>query len=65
MKDLKNMFFYVGGTLVVMGTLISLAMYDVVSGNVVGWLAILLVIVLPVIISIKAVGRERNQGDQS
>ncbi len=63
MQDLKNLFYYGTGTLVVILVLSNLSSLTESSGGVIVVLALLLVVFLPVYLSIKAVKR-KNAKDQ-
>jgi hypothetical protein len=63
MKDLKNMFIYGGLSFGVIVLLVVLATTETASSDVVGVLAILTVIVLPVVLSV-FIGKKDKQRQQ-
>lgn len=64
MKDLKNMFIYGGLSFGLIMLLVVLATTGSVSSDVIGMLAILTVIVLPVVISV-FIGKKDKEKQQS
>ncbi len=60
MKDLKNLAIFGSITGAVILVLVSMAASDSISDTTVGYLSILLVVVLPVILAIKMIKKEKE-----
>ncbi len=61
MKDLKNLAIFGGITGAVILLLVSMAASDRISDTTVGYLSILLVVILPIILSIRMIKNEKKQ----
>lgn len=60
MKDIKNLFIYGGISAVVIFFLATLGTGDDISGSTVGYLALLIVVVLPVVVAVFIAKKERQ-----
>ena len=61
MKDLKNLAIFGGISLAIILLLVSMAATDTISDTSVGYMAVFLMIVLPIVLGIRMVKKEQKQ----